>query len=130
LQINDDGSSYLFSGRAAQVMGQGFFVIEELVAGLTVRFVHLMGAIYARARYLGPVDLGVAVTNLRGAVSVMAQHNVVGYDFPPFDQPEYRRTARFSAEELALNPQLVAKQLVMPLIQATTQDRKDPFPRT
>jgi hypothetical protein len=96
-------------------MGQGFFVIEELVAGLTVRFVHLMGAIYARARYLGPVDLGVAVTNLRGAVSVMAQHNVVGYDFPPFDQPEYRRTARFSAEELALNPQLVAKQLVMPL---------------
>jgi len=46
VDINFDGTAYLFCGRAAERMEGGLFIIEVIVAGLTARFLSMMGILY------------------------------------------------------------------------------------
>jgi hypothetical protein len=66
--IGLDGGGRLFCGRAAQGSYEGgnLPLIENLVAGLTARFLCVLGDLYAAGAYLGPVDVGLAVTGLEG----------------------------------------------------------------
>jgi hypothetical protein len=69
VEIGLDGSGYLFCGSAAEEHGGRLLIYEDQVAGLTVRFLSVLGGLYDAAGYLGPVDVGVAVTGMRGGVS-------------------------------------------------------------
>lgn len=101
---------------------------EDLVAGLVTRFLLVEGSLFARAGYLGSVDLGVAVTNLKEAVSSKTLQNAWGYEYPQYNRPEYRRKTRVLSTSLVEAPQEAAKTLVMPLVAAISQERYDPFP--
>jgi hypothetical protein len=104
------------------------YVMEELIAGLTTRLVYLLGELYDRADYIGPVDIALAVTGIYGARALGAR-NVYGSQssFPPYDRPEYRKARRVSALTLKNDARSMAQYLVMPLVRATTQGRYDPF---
>lgn len=127
--IGLDGGGRLFCGRAAQSANDGrLLVIENLLAGLTTRFLRVLGGLYATANYLGQVDVGLSVTGLEGALSSHLSESLVArYSLQPYDRTEYRSTERFTASTLAKDPQSAARKLVLPLIRVVTREQYDPF---
>jgi hypothetical protein len=128
-EIHLDGGGRLFCGRAAQRYDDlGLLLSENLVAGLTARFLRVLGGLYAAGAYLGPVDVGLAVTGLEGALSFKLSQNLTSRFFlQPYDRTEYRRTERFLASILRDDPRSAAKKLVLPLTRAVTREQYDPF---
>ena len=122
LQVDRDGGCHLFCGRAAEQEGkQGFLFFPTVVAGNTTRFLAFLGRLYQNTNYLGMVDLGLAITGLKGTVP----YNM---HFPkPYGRNEYRRTVRLPAHSLNDNPATEARNLLMPLFQAMSQGSIDPF---
>jgi hypothetical protein len=71
------------------------------------------------------VDIGLAITGLRGGISNFLLNQ---WDYPwPYDKDQYRRTERFSALMLTNDPTGAARKLVLPLTRAITRERYDPF---
>jgi hypothetical protein len=125
-EIGLDGSGYLFCGRAAAVHSGRLLIFEDIVAGLTARFLAVLGGLYAAGSYLGPVDLGLAVTGLRGGISFVLSQRL-GVDTHPFNKEVYRRTEQVSASALQEALHSAARPLVLPLIRTLTRESYDPF---
>jgi hypothetical protein len=125
-EISLKGGGHLFCGRAAQRDERGLLIFENIVAGLSTRFLAVLGGLYAAGGYLGPVDVGLAVTGLRGGISSVLRQRI-GVRSRPFDKDRYRRTERFSATMLKNDPRGAARELALPLAQATTRETYDPF---
>ncbi len=126
LKVDFDGTVHLFSGRAGTRTRRGLLVLELLIAGLTARFIKFAGALYAAADYYGMVDVGIAITGLRGGISAHLVHGMFSDDVP-LDFNEYRRHGRFLAPNLDADPRKVAGELTMRFIRTTTRDSYDPF---
>jgi len=128
-EIGLDGSARLFCGRAAdRDRGGLLLILEDLVAGLTARFLCVLGSLYASGSYHGPADVGLAVTGLRGGITyALRNHPRFQFSPSPFDKDKYSRTGRFMASMLKNDPRGCARKLVLPLAQATTQELYDPF---
>ena len=86
----------------------------------------MLGGLYAAGGYLGPVEVGLAVTGLRGGISNVLSQWLAGHPWP-FNKDQYRRTEHFSALMLSNDPRGAARKLVLPLTRAITRDRYDPF---
>ncbi len=129
LEIDHNGNGHLFCGRAAEFMEIGekkeFLFFPKLVAGNVAQFLYLFGYLYDQAEYNGFVDLGVAVTGLKGCVPFTRRRRV--YNMTPYDHDEYRRTVRCSAHELLNDTQAIASELVMPLIRAIMLEQINPL---
>lgn len=97
------------------------------MAGLSTRLLYLLGQLYGRSNYVGLVDVGLAVTGIGGAITVMARNSISYMRPPPFDEPQYKRSRRVSALTLIEDARSVSQKLIMPLVLATTQGRYDPF---
>ena len=124
-EFHRDGGGHLFCGRAAERRQGDLRIFEDVVAGLTSRFLSVLGGLYAAGSYLGPVDIGLAITGLRGGISNFLLNQ---WDYPwPYDKDQYRRTERFSALMLTNDPTGAARKLVLPLTRAITRERYDPF---
>lgn len=132
VQLDFDGTGHLFCARAAEREGNGrpFIFFPEVVAGTTSRFLGVMGHLYRDSSYYGMIDVGVALTGLRGVVPNPSKD--LGFALSltnkPYDREEYRKTLRISALELPSQAQQIAHRLLMPLIQAVTQSSYNPFP--
>lgn len=126
LEVGMDGSGRMFCGRAAERYNGRLLIFEAPLAGSTAKFLAVMGGLYAAGGYLGPVDVGLAVTGLRGGESHHLRDNA-WIDCTPYNRDRYRRTERFSAPQLATDPRAAARGLVLPLLRATTHDSYDPF---
>jgi hypothetical protein len=116
----------MFCGRAAHRYQDRLLIFESLVAGLTAKFLAVMGGLYNAGGYLGPVDVGVAVTGLRGGVSYLLRDNP-WIDRAPYNKDRYLRTERFPASQLVGDSSGAARTLVLPLLRATTLESYDPF---
>jgi len=128
LVVGLDGSGYLFCASAAQERNGRLLIYEDVVAGLTARFLALFGGLYEAGNYLGPVDVGLAVTGLEGGVSFALQdHMVLKHRLHPYDNDKYLRTERFMALTLHDDPRAAARNLVLPLTRVITLERYDPF---
>jgi schlafen family protein len=125
-EVGVDGSGHLFCGRAAEEYNGRLLIFENIVAGVTARFLAVMGGLYAAGGYVGPVDVGLAVTGLRGGISYVLSQRF-GASPRPFDKDQYRRTNRYPAPMLRNDPRGAARKLVMPLVQAITRESYDPF---
>jgi schlafen family protein len=125
-EIGVNGSGRLFCGRAAERRQDRLLIIDVLVAGLTARFLAVMGGMYAAGGYLRPVDVGLAVTGLKGGISHAVSRRF-GADPTPYDKNQYRRTARLTASTLSSDPRSAARKLVLPLIRVITRESYDPF---
>ena len=127
-QIGLDGSGRLFCARAADTHNGHLLIFEDIVAGLTLKALAILGRLYGEASYFGPVDAGVAVTGLKGGVSSHLRTRLA-FDSRsrPYDRDKYRRTERFLAPTLADDPRSAARRLVLPLVRATTQESYDPL---
>lgn len=126
LLVGMDGSGSLFCGRAAQEHDNRLLIFEPLIAGLTTRFLAVMGGLYKAGSYLGPVDVGAAVTDLRGGVSYTLRDNP-WMNRTPYDKDCYHRTTRITASQLIGDSRGVARSLILPLLRTVTLDSYDPF---
>jgi len=126
LVVGLDGSGRLFCGRAAQRYDGRLLIFEDIVAGLTARFLAVVGGLYAAGGYVGPVDVGLAVTGLKGGVSYVLKDDP-WTDPTPYDKDQYRRTERFPASQLVRDSRGTVAVLVSPLLRAITRDSYDPF---
>lgn len=125
-EIGLDGHGHLFCGRAAEEHDGRLLIFENIVAGLTARFLAVLGGLYAAGGYFGPVDVGLVVTGLKGGISYVLSQRI-GVNPRPFDKDRYRRTERLSATTLMNDPRGAASKLVLPLARAITRESYDPF---
>jgi hypothetical protein len=126
LEVGLDGRGRLFCGRAAQKYPEHFLIFEPLVADLTTKFLTVMGGLYAAGSYMGAVDVGVAVTGLRGSVSYILRDHI-SIERTPYNRDQYRRTERLPASHLVGDPRGTASKMVLPLLRAVTRESYDPF---
>jgi hypothetical protein len=125
-EIGLNGSGHLFCGRVAEEYDGRLLIFEDIVAGLTTRFLTVLGGLYVAGSYFGPVDVGLAVTGLRGGIS-SALSRRIGVRPTPFDKDQYRRTERLSSTTFVDDPRGAARKLVLPLARAISRESYDPF---
>jgi hypothetical protein len=139
--FNIDGRAVLFSGNAAQRIEHNAndvgrkMIFERVIAGNLAAFLAGVGALYEAAGYHGPVDVGVAVTNLDGGYSVGRTENQQGPGFimwdriPTYSGGVFTRTRRLAAALELREPQTVTMSLLGRFLAAST-GRADytPFP--
>jgi hypothetical protein len=125
-EIGLDGSGRLFCGRAAEEYNGRLLIFENIVAGLSARFLTLLGRLYAAGGHAVPVAVGLAVTGLRGGISFVLSQDILA-EPRPYDRDLYRRTERISSLMLEDDPQSVARKLVLPLVRTITRESYDPF---
>ncbi len=129
LSVSDDGFLELHCGRAGDGLDQDrFVIIEMLVAGLTLKFCAFAGALYERGEYSGPVELGLAITGIKGAEPYRTlQTASVWIDSPGFKSDRYTRTSRASASSLVASPRDIAAGLLKPFFRGLTHGYYDPL---
>jgi hypothetical protein len=131
--LDFDGSGHFFCGRAAarqqpnawQPGEPGALVLfEQIVAGNLSSFFALMGELYAADGYVGPVDLGIALTGIENARSLFAVQNLFDNSGYPVDA--YTTTARVDAH--ALNePRPFVQETLSRFFDALIGPGYDPF---
>jgi hypothetical protein len=130
-----DGRAQLFMGRAADVdrrrvqppdSAPPFFILEDLIAGNLASFFAIMGEFFRAASYVGHVDLGLAVTGIRGGISTNRNFMWIDEDTPRFTADSYSRDARVAAAELEDAGKL-ATELLREFFDATAGEDFDPF---
>jgi hypothetical protein len=130
--VDIQGGGYLFCGRAAVPSRARdeddpgpLLIFETLVAGNFAAFLAMLGALYEQAGYLGPADVGIAVTGLEGSVSYFASQNWRA-DPTPFKTESFMRARRVAAGQL-LDPRAVTLQLLRRFLDTLRQKDYDPF---
>lgn len=101
------------------------FLDEYLVVRYLVRTLAFAAGLLTEARYLGAVDVGIALTRTRGTLSwVTAPRGYLRADVPGwagYADEEYRRTDQVSSARLVDHPQEVARDLLQDLFDALAQ---------
>lgn len=124
------GNAYLFYGDAAETIDRGgssvFVLLERAIALNLAQFLGLVGGLYAAAEFFGPVDVGMAVTGIEGAISA---HSLGDLRFPgsPYGEYSAMRTARTDARNLHEVPKEVAISLADRLFSASAGYMFDPL---
>lgn len=127
LEVRFDGALRLFCGRAAERRDSLLQIFDSGVAETTVRFLTLAGHLYQEAGYLGPCDLGVAVTGIAGAVSHTSRIRMDLCDSHTFEEPAYRRTMQVPSLGLEQDSRAMARGLLSRFFHATLGGRLDPL---
>lgn len=139
ITFNIDGRAVLFAARAVEHLQENpndlkgrKYVFERTIAGNLAAFFGSMAALFAVANYFGPVDVGVAVTNLDGAVSVGRHENAQGpvmrSRLPTYNAATFTRLRRLGAASELQDAEALALALLGRLFAATTgRDGYNPF---
>jgi hypothetical protein len=120
LNLYLDGYGRLFCGRASDTRladSSTPLLIEVVIAGNVEAFFTVMAMLYEAAGYHGTVDIGVAVTGIKGARSERANRGFGSGSPYPIDR--FTRTDRIAAGQLK-DADLVAQGLLHDLFDATT----------
>jgi hypothetical protein len=80
LQVDFTGLIHLFCGRVASKEQKDMLMFfPEIIAGLTIRFSTFVAGLYQKTKYVGMVDMGIAITGIKGSVVFtddwILQHN-------------------------------------------------------
>jgi hypothetical protein len=125
MRIGRAGEAVLFSRRAGdQVRGPQLVAFEEAIAGLSSGFVATLGELYAKAEYLGAVDVGVIVRRLDGVVGSIPRQQMRGEAYP---SEQYARQVRLTATMMRDEPEQCGRRLVGNLTAALVGEGYDPF---
>ena len=118
LEVNEDGGLRLFCGGASDTLRDEDdddddmeCVIEGLVIGLTKRLVLVAEIIANTTSWLGSWDFGIAVTGLRGRVSLRLVQQGQEYQAAPYSKEEYRETVRATYERVVKDPDSIVADL-------------------
>lgn len=121
--LSMDGRCYLFFGGAAELRSsQGrepvLWLFERGIAVALAQFLALVGRLYEAGGLYGPVDVGMAVTGIRGAVS-SSHHNSFLATPTPYGDEAALRSKRCDASELIEGPEPLSQWLLARLFRAS-----------
>ncbi len=125
LELDENGTLRLFCGRASDMTRSSRVVFEALIAGLTRRLVITASVVAQEGGYFGPWSLGLALSNLRGAVSWFTSENLLGHGVA-YSESDYRMTTEASFEDLRARPDDVVERLFGRLNRALNGGHFDP----
>ena len=133
MTIGRDGETRLFCCCGERVRDDGpRSILDHLLGGNLASFFSVTGEFYAQAGYIGAVDVGLAITGLRGSHShfVVVEQNRMGERVTfedGIDQNEHRRTDRVLAADLQEHPHQVAETLLRDLFDTLVSTGFSPF---
>lgn len=125
-----DGRAYLFFGGAAELSHPNdepvLWLHERGIAVNLAQFFSVLAAYYRAAGFHGPLDVGIAVTGIRGAFSAARERD--RYDPPSAygDEAAYRHE-RCHSRELIESPLVVSQRLLARLFRASYGADFDPL---
>jgi len=124
-----DGTGYLFYGGAADMRDSKLVVYETGIALNLAQFLGVAGALYVAGGLYGPVDVGMAVTGISGAISshTLGERRFAG---SPYGEDRATRTERSDTRELCERPSEVAQALLGRFFSATYGRDLDPLAET
>lgn len=99
MEVQEDGGVRLFCARATDARTDGMRFLDIVVAGLILRVAETARTIAETASFWGSWRFGIAVTNVRGAVSYQASQNFMANP-TGFSEDSYRRVGAVTYEEL------------------------------
>jgi hypothetical protein len=128
LNIDYNGFCHLIYGRAGERISENgpITIFAENIASLTYRFIASISALYDLAGHIGLVDLGLAITGIKESI-VFTQNWLLQSRLSPFYQDFYKKTGCFSNLLILDNPESIAEYLVLPFINAISQNQINPF---
>ncbi len=115
MEVHEDGGVRLFAGRATDIVGDAARFMDVVVAGLVLRVVETARTVADTTGFFGSWQFGVALTNMRGAVSHEASMNFMANP-SGFSESTYRRTCAATYEDLTTDVVAVASLLASPLL--------------
>jgi len=123
------GEMHFFSWAGDQRANGAVALWDGLLAGNVANALSAAGAFYRQARFVGAVDLGVAVTGLRGAIARSQRGEEINLARADEGYPhaEFRSTDRVSAASLADEPHVVADRLLRRLLDALVAQHYEPL---
>lgn len=128
-----DGRCYLFYGGAAarsdrNNAGHPIFALYERGVALNLaRFLALVAAYYRASEQWGPIDVGIAVTGIRGAISAHLVGDILSVPQPYGDEAALR-ALRCDARDLVEDPVALSRTLLERLMRAMSgKDDFDPL---
>jgi hypothetical protein len=128
LQFEYSGSTHLFCGRACDTLDDGVKVMfGGIIAGLTVRFLHMINDIYQAAGYIGPVNLGCSLDGCHDSILYEMYQNRLVMEPVTFRRSSYRNVVSFPADQLAAEVGTVGRALFGQLFAVLSIERIDPF---
>jgi hypothetical protein len=114
-EIDLDGTTHLFFGRAAERYDGGLVCFREGVVEAVTDFVRLSAMLWEGARVMGPVDIGVAVTGIYGSVALELRG---AYRAPRFSEQDFRATTRMDMSDLVSAPEQSVRMLMRRFLHA------------
>ena len=120
--VSERGAVKLVYGGAVRSMGEHPRVLfERKIGEILVRALYFAAGIYQGGKYLGPIDISIALTGLEGAHAFGMLNNVFGHRSVALTQSEYRRHLRTQGHLLLRTYKDDARDLLNPLIRGMTQ---------
>jgi hypothetical protein len=123
VDLGMDGRCYMFYGGAADTTDRrtpdlpSTFLFYERGAALNLaQFLSLVAALYEAGEQYGPIDVGMAVTGIRGATSSYLYNDHMPSS--PYQDEGAFRTTRCDTRELLEDPMTVSRRLLDRLIRA------------
>jgi hypothetical protein len=121
LEVTNDGtvrfvaSDVIGSAQRSDAAPVYWEIAEQGVAQRLTYLLGIAGRLLDAAGYVGPVDVGVLITQLQGAVGRTMNERRLVHRQPPVLPDEYLRETRAPSGLLLSDPKSVAKQLTDPL---------------
>jgi hypothetical protein len=112
LRLTLDGGVRIFAARASDTSSRGKTAVEGVIVGLAYRAAQAAAVISHECDFRGDWDFGLAITDLRGAISSQALHDIrFAMVTGPYPEDGYRASTRATAGEIATGPVDIATRL-------------------
>lgn len=124
IEIDVDGASHLFLGRAGEVLSRAnvvpspppmLYLFRDGIVDTAADFFLLTSMIWRPSGYSGPIDVGLALRGVANGVPYELQH---AFRRATFTEDEFRNTARVSVADLD-PPDRLAEKLLRRFLEAT-----------
>jgi hypothetical protein len=127
IDIDLNGTGHLFCGRAAEREDTFLFFPLTVIAN-SINFMHFMGILFQKVNYIGMVDIGLAVTGIKGSF-FYTENRILYHSRKPYETDIFKQLGRIDAPSL-LDKSLIrlkSEELLSHLFRAFTQGYDNPF---
>jgi len=141
MTIDYDGSASLICNRATDYLHAKFINHEELpkdnnecklflenvVAGLTTKFIYILGQLYNKADYYGDVSISVYIPGIKNAESYYLYQDLMSRGHQLIQENEYSQSIKILSEKMESDPKYVSNCLLENLYRVVNNSVYNPL---